>query len=370
MLDLKAQLEGTKAFTVSIGDLKVQSRQEFKIQGKSVAVSDTAFKDLLQLVGLSNKTVNHINEELAPGTGYALIKELMRAMSTKRGTNITLLIDESDKKIKRICLEGELQGGRAISPAAIEELIMYTMDKSDRVKLANTFVSDGGTKVTFNLKWDNPIQLPLRGEDISFGKQIVWDIMGPTTISDFVERQICTNGMTAIMPSRKAYSLDSESDPSQWYQLLYKDIVNPNKTLITHYQDKVYEAMNTNLSVYEYNKVKAHVMTNWKNDGDRITRFLGNDDWKYDYEKSGIDLTKASAGQLRNCPTPVNAWDAINCLTDLSSHKYNSTVSDRMCRDTQKMAGQLLNKNWDEAQQIYNTPTFKKIGPASQISFD
>lgn len=367
MLNLQEQLQATKAFTVSMGDIKVEGRNQFKVHGKHVNVSETAFKDLLKLVGLTNKTVNHINEELAPGTGYALIKELMRAMSSKKGTNITLLLDEQDKQVKRICLEGELQGGQAISPAAIEELIMYTMDKSDKVKLANTFVSDGGTKVTFNLKWDSPISLPLRGEDISLGKQIVWDLVGPTTIADFVERQICTNGMTAIMPSRKAQFLNSDTDPSEWYKLLYKDIMNPNKSIITHYQDKVYEAMNTNLSVYEYNKVKAHVMTNWKNDGDRITRFLGNDDWKYDYEKSGIDLTKASAGQLRNCPTPVNAWDAINCLTDLSSHKYNTAVTDKICRDTQRMAGQLMNKTWDEAQQIYNTPTFKKIGPASRL---
>jgi hypothetical protein len=367
MLDLKTQLEGTKAFTVSIGDLKVQSRREFKVQGKTIAVSDTAFKDLLQLVGLSNKTVNHINEELAPGTGYALVKELMRAMSTKRGTNITLLIDEENKQVSRICLEGDLQGGKAISPAAIEELIMYTMDKSDKVKLANTFVSDGGTKVTFNLKWDSPISLPLKGEDIALGKQVVWDLIGPTTIADFVERQICTNGMTAIVPSRKAQFLDSESDPSEWYKLLYKDIMNPNKSIITHYQDKVYEAVNTNLSVYEYNKIKSHVMSNWNRDADKITRFLGNDDWRFEYEKVGIDLTNASAGQLRNCPTPVNAWDAVNCLTDLSSHKYNSDVTDRVCRDTQRMAGQLLNKTWDENQQIFNTPTFKNSGPLSKL---
>jgi hypothetical protein len=277
------------------------------------------------------------------------------------------LIDEENKQVSRICLEGDLQGGKAISPAAIEELIMYTMDKSDKVKLANTFVSDGGTKVTFNLKWDSPISLPLKGEDIALGKQVVWDLIGPTTIADFVERQICTNGMTAIVPSRKAQFLDSESDPSEWYKLLYKDIMNPNKSIITHYQDKVYEAVNTNLSVYEYNKIKSHVMSNWNRDADKITRFLGNDDWRFEYEKVGIDLTNASAGQLRNCPTPVNAWDAVNCLTDLSSHKYNSDVTDRVCRDTQRMAGQLLNKTWDENQQIFNTPTFKNSGPLSKL---
>lgn len=362
MLDLKAQLASTKSFTVPMSDIKVESRDNFVVKGNRVKVSDTAFKDLLKLVGLTHKTVNHINDEIANGAGYTLIKELLRAMSTKKGTNVTLLIDEEDRQIKRICHEGELEGGSAVSPAAIEEMILQTMDKSDKVKLANTFVSDGGTKVTFNLKWDNPLTLPaLKGEDIALGKQIIWDLIGPTSISDFVERQICTNGMTAVVPSRKAVFLNGESDPSQWYNLLYKDIMNPNKSIITHYSDKVYEAMNTNLSVYEYNKVKSHLAGNWTKDMPLIKNFLGDEDWKYDYEHVGIDLTKASAGQLRNCPTPVSAWDAINGLTDLASHKYNSVVSDRVCRDTQRMAGRMLNKTWDESQQIFNTPMFKKV---------
>jgi hypothetical protein len=368
MIDLKAATQATKSFTIPMSSIRVASRNMFEVNGKPIKVADSGFKDMLKLVGLSNKTVSHINEELQRDAGYLLIKELMRAMSTKKGTNITLLIDESDKEVKRICLEGDLNGGgSAISPQAIEDLITYAMDKSDRIKLANTFISDGGTKVTFNLKWDSPISLPMRGEDITLGKQITWDMLGPTSISDFVERQICTNGMTSVVPG-KAMFLDSHTDPSEWYKQLYKDIINPNKNIIAHYQDKAYQAMKTNLSVYEYNQVRSHVLTHWKDDMPRIQRFLGLDDWKYDYEKSGIDLTKATAGQLKNCPTPINAWDAINCLTDFSSHKYNSVVSDKVCRDTQRMAGRLLNKAWDESQQIHNTPVFKNSGPAFSIN--
>jgi len=368
MIDLKAATAATKSFTVPMGDIRVASRNMFEVKGKPIKVADSGFKDMLKLVGLSNKTVNHINDELQREAGYMLVKELMRAMSTKKGTNICLLIDEQDKEIKRVCLEGDLNGGgSAIAPQAIEDLITYAMDKSDKIKLANTFISDGGTKVTFNLKWDSPISLPMRGEDISLGKQITWDLLGPTGISDFVERQICTNGMTAVIPG-KAHFLDSNTDPSEWYKQLYKDIINPNKSIIQHYQDKTYQAMKTNLSVYEYNQVRAHVLSHWKDDMPRIQRFLGLDDWKYDYEKVGIDLTKATAGQLKNCPTPVNAWDAINCLTDLSSHRYNSQVSDKVCRDTQRMAGRLMNKTWDENQQIHNVPSFKNAGPAFSIN--
>ena len=106
-----------------------------------------------------------------------------------------------------------------------------------------------------------------------------------------------------------------------------------------------------------------NLITFWKDDIARILRYIGDETWKLDYKNKGIDLEKLNAGQLRNCPTPVNAWDAINCLTDLASHTYNSRVADSTKKMTQSMAGKLLNKTWDENQQLMNVPTFKNYGP-------
>jgi len=368
MLDLQTTLESTKSVTIPMSKLRVKSRREVEIDGRPVKMSDTAFKDLLKLVGLTNKTVVHINHEIHNDAGYLLVKELMKAMSNKKGMNLSIIISEEDLEIKRMCLEGETGGASsAISPAAIQTLITQAMDSSPNIKLTNTFISDGGTKVSFNLKWDSPIILPMRGEDISLGKQITWDLLGPTTVTNMVERLICTNGMTGVVPGRAKF-LDSHTDPSTWYNELFRDIINPNKEVVKHYGDRVHEAINTNLSVYEYNQIKAHLMTNWAGDGSRITRYLGDESWKSQYESKGIDLTKATAGQLRNCPTPVNSWDAINCLTDMASHKYISQVPDYVSRQTQKMAGKLLNKTWDEAQQIFNLPKFEKSSPKFSIN--
>jgi hypothetical protein len=369
MLDLQTALQETRSMTVPMTQIRVRSRKELEINGKVLPMSDTAFKDLLKLVGLTHKTVNHLNENLAQNAGFAIVKELMRAMSQTKG-NISLVINKEDKEIKRICKEGDLSGSEtSIAPGTIQDMISYALDKSDRVKLSNTFVSDGGTKVAFNLKWDNPIALTLPGEDISFGKQIVWDLLGPTAISDFVERQICTNGMTGIVPG-KAQFLDASTTPSEWYKQLYEDLVNPNKDKIVHYQDRIADAVNSNLSVYEYNKIKSHLMENWSGDGERITRYLGDESWKTDYINKGIKLDTLNVSQLRNCPTPVNSWDAVNCLTDMASHSYTTPVSDRVKRDTQRLAGKFINKGWDSNQQIFNTPTYKVTKPGGYFSMN
>ena len=349
--------------------IRVKSRREIDVDGRSLQMSDTAFKDLLKIVGLTNKTVNHLNENLTHNAGFAIVKELMKAMGETKG-NISLVINKEDREIKRICNEGDLSGSQSAIPAGtIQDMITYALDRSDKVKLTNNFISDGGTRVAFNLKWDDPISLKLPGEDISFGKQIVWDLLGPTTISDFVERQICTNGMTGVVPG-KAQFLSGETTPSEWYKLLFEDLVKPNKDKIDHYQSKLQEAATTNLSVYEFNQIKSHLAENWSADMPRVTRYLGDDRWKADYLNKGIELDKLTAGQLRNCPTPVNSWDAINCLTDMASHKYLTPVSDRVKRDTQKLAGKFLNKGWDANQQIFNTPNYKVDKPSNIFSLN
>lgn len=365
MLDIQSALENTKSFTVPMEQIKVRSRSEFEVKGNLIPVTDTAFKDLLKLVGLTQKTVAHINDSIHKSAGFMLVKELMKAMSSKKGTNVSLLVDVNSRKVNRICLEGQSTGAnQAISPTAIEDLINYACEKSDRIRLTDTFITDGGTKVTFNLKWDVAIPLSIKGEDVKFGKQITWDLLGDTLISDFAERLICTNGMTGIVPTRPK-PLDAGTTPDEWYQLLFKDLVNPNKDRIKDYEDKVFEAMQTNLSVYEFNTIKGHLINSWRDDAARIVRYMGDERWRNDYKNRAIDLDKATAGQLRNCPTPVNAWDAINCMTDLASHTYNSKVSDHTKKATQKLAGRFLNKTWDENQQLLNVPSYKVQGPAN-----
>lgn len=367
MLDLQTALQETRSLTVPMTKIRVKSRRELELDGRSLIMSDTAFKDLLKIVGLTNKTVNHLNENLAKNAGFAIVKELMKAISQTKG-NISLVISKEDREIKRICNEGELGGSSsAVGVGVIQDMINYVLDKSNRIRLANTFISDGGTKVAFNLKYDNPIALTMPGEDISFGKQITWDLLGPTAISDFVERQVCTNGMTGILPG-KAQFLDNATTPSEWYSRLYKDIVEPRKELIIHYQDRIQEAAHSNLSVYEYNQIKSHLFDNWSGDAGRITRYLGDESWKTDYLNKGIQLDQLTAGQLRNCPTPVNCWDAVNCLTDLASHNYVTQVSDRVKKDTQKLAGKLINKTWDANQQIFDTPKYKVDKPGAFFS--
>jgi hypothetical protein len=367
MINLQEAISTTKKYTLPIGDIKILDRHTFRVRQMDLPVSKTAFKDLLKIVNLTDRTIDTLNMELQYGAGFALIKELMKAMAARKGVNVNLYIDETNKKVVRISDSGV---GDAVPMDMIQNLLEYAMDVNQDLSMRNSYITDGGTKVVLDLMHSNNITLMIKGENISLGKQIVWDLLGPTSVHDLVERLVCQNGMTAIEPKRKAKFLSGESKVDEWYQMLFKDLIDPNKELVEHYQTRLLQARQTNLSVYEFNQVKSQLMDTWYADHDVIIKYLGNDEWKNSYSRKGIELEKLTAGQLKNCPTSVNAWDAINCMTDLCSHKYKTEVSPGSMVNTQRMAGKLLNKQWDMDQQMYDVPTFKVDGPQVAINYN
>lgn len=350
----------TASHLIALKDLKPVAKDAIEVNGKRIPISPTAWKDLLSISGITNAMLMHLNETINPQAGFQLLKEITKAIDKRKTAKITLVVDKAQALIVRIAYNIDNQAD-PVPPGAIEAL-MRELTKNSKIEFGETLITDAGTKVSFNLKWNVVIPLKMPGENISFGKQITWDMFGDVSAVDLIERQICTNGMTRIMPGDHPVRLTMESSPTDWYNVLYKELMNPNKKVLDHYEAKALNAMQTALSVYELNKIKGHAMAIWKDDVDKIIRHLGDDrDWKVKYEQKGIDLEKATAGQLKNCPTPVNAWDAINMLTDLASHSYNTVVMASQKKATQKLAGTILNSNFDENSWIHNVPNFNKV---------
>ena len=334
---------------------------ELLINGNIVKMTKTAFRDLMNLVGLTQKMVKHLNDTIGNNAGYSLMQEVMKAMEKQGGRTISLVVCEEAKKVVRFADNESFH--QSIAPDVIEDLIMYAVDNKGKIAVTNKLITDGGTKVSFQLNYDDPIRLAIPGEEIKFGKQITWDLLGPTMIEDLVERLVCRNGMTGIVP-RGGTPMDGGSTPGEWYMKLYEELANPSKSKVNDYEAKVFNAIQTNLSVHEFNRIYAFVTQSWTNDKERIVKYLGNGYWRSDYEKLGHKLEGMSIAKLKNCPTPVNSWDGINVLTDLASHReYESSVSDKTRIKAQSMAGRLLNRNWDENQQILNVPNYRSNGP-------
>lgn len=356
---VREALQSVATFNIKVDAIKIISTDRLEVNGQPVKMNRQAFKDLVKMCGLSQKVVTQLNQTLKAGVGYNLIKEMIKALGKQSGRKLSLLICQEAKEVKRIAPEGALNV--AINPETVDELVSYTLEKNNRIKLTDTFIDNGGTTVSFNLVYDSPLTTAFPNEEISLGKQVVWDMFNPTQIYDMVERLICTNGMVGVVPG-DSYSLDNSSTPSEWYTKMYHELSNPSKDLINRYEQGMLNARQNNLSVFEFNEIKD-ALKSFDADQDKVMRYLGDERWKKEYEKRAINLDTLTHAQQKNCPTPINAWDGINALTDLASHTYNSVVPDRVRRGLQRKAARFLNGVWDETQQMLSVPRFSVEGP-------
>lgn len=237
----------------------------------------------------------------------------------------------------------------------MHNILEIALNQNPKIILSQTLVDAGGTKASFHIKWNEPIKLQIKGEDIVVGKVINWDMLGKVTVSDYLERLVCDNGMTNHSTNAPIPVLP---DPSDLYAKVYDGLKNPNQALIEQYMQNLDRARNTKLTVLEYNKIKAAIEP-WADDNARIVRVLGAEQWKSEYVQRGIDLEKLTVAQLNNCPTPVNAWEAINVVTDLASHReYKSNVSDSTRRWAMGVAGKMLKGTWGQHGLVANVPKF------------
>lgn len=363
-MELKIQ-DHIRQITIPAGDVKIKTESQIQIGDNRINMEPDAFKDILTMAGVNKKVIDHLNDTMEDGkSGFALVQMVIKHLADKRHMKLKLVIDLTKNSVIRIVDEQSLVN--AVPLASFQQLIeMIQETNPNKIITYDPVVMDGGTKVSVQMKWDQDIPLLFKGENVSVGKQFTYDMFGNLSVEDLMERLICGNGMTGIVPVHST-SIDMGSNVSDWYAKIIKDLKNPNQDFIKTYEKLLLEAKQANLSVNEYNMVKHH-MLHWKNDAEIIRKYLGDENWKYDYETRGIDLQKLSKEQLKNCPTPVNKWDAINLMTDLSSHVYQSHVDGRTMRETQKLAGKFLRRTADEDRFVYNVPTYRNTAKIDEL---
>lgn len=349
-------LSQVKRHRVSFSEFKLLARDIVELKGgHRVVLTKDGFRDLLRIIGINEKSLSALDGAFGSENNVVstnLTKEVIKALGQRKNQFATLLFDDQNRII-RISDKDDIGG--SVTPSQMHNILEIALNQNPKIILSQTLVDAGGTKASFHIKWNEPIKLQIKGEDIVVGKVINWDMLGKVTVSDYLERLICDNGMTNHSTNAAIPVL---ADPSDLYAKVYDGLKNPNQALIEQYMQNLDRARNTKLTVLEYNKIKSAIEP-WADDNARIVRVLGAEQWKSEYVQRGIDLEKLTVAQLNNCPTPVNAWEAINVVTDLASHReYKSNVSDSTRRWAMGVAGKMLKGTWGQHGLVANVPKF------------
>ena len=183
--------------------------------------------------------------------------------------------------------------------------------------------------------------IPLKGEEFNPGFNFKNSLIQGVSIETYMERLVCTNGMTA-----KGYFGDisvNRVEPGK-IQEFFKDFINiqKNNFVSKAYGENIERATKTNASFSELMQVKNLIVGNSTLVEKDVYSVLP--EWNREVNRlaaANIDFEKCNAQQLKNHPTKSNLWDVINRLTDFGSHDYGFNV-DKF--ELQRAAGLLLNK--------------------------
>lgn len=344
-----AFLEKVKSVAVNTGDIAIKN-SNLMVSGRPVSLASSGRKDIVKMLSLNDKAIKGFDKNLNnENGGDTVVNGLLKSLG-QQGKQVNLIINSDDLTVHRVT---ETKGGN-ISFDHFQENVDSLM-KTGALTIENEFVTNGGTSYGVQFGFGDDKKTVFDGENIKLGFTLNWDLIDDVHYFESVIRQICTNGMIGL-GNGQMRTLGTNN----WYNELIDPYINGQnmqERLLT-YENDVLNALQSNLSVDEFNTINNFLWNNWADDRDRVTRYMGDASWRNDYNNRGIDLNTLNQFQKRMAPTPVNAWDAINALTDMGSHEYRSKVNDTTKYKAQFMAGKMLQKAWDSGNHIANLPIY------------
>lgn len=331
------QLLETKVATAVIPakEFKPLDGRRALVGGTTVLLSPDAKSDCVELAGLTQRVADNLDEKLTPGAALALQKQIFTNLG-KRGGN--LVVATNGGEITRVLSEDARS--QSIPAHQLVNMVEQIFRKNTHLELDGVTLDKSGTKASIQIRNSQEVELGLPDENLNFGRQLNWDMFGGISIQEYMLRLICSNGMVGWRAGEVLLELDRRSDASVWYKSLFEDMEVGKLAASALYQ--INKAKETRLSLREYKLLEA-IVSQYPGDQPNWGVFNENS-WLGHYDMLG---EKTPAALMANLETPVNAWQAINVVTDLASHIRTADVSSRIRNKHQMDAGRMLRSQFD-----------------------
>lgn len=334
------------AATEDTKNIRLINEGRMDIKGRPALLSTSAFEDLVtKVAGLDMKSINKLNEE-KPGAGNRLVQTMVE----RNPQSVTLVSDNG--RVNRVAPRNLRKN--AVDGNAMHGIITTVLEKSENLILHNVSASPCNTRGSITLLDKRELEFRLPGEGFQVGYSIDWDMLQSSTVGEFFNRLVCSNGMIGKSVEGQQ-SFNQLSSPQQWYDAFLADD-NFNR-LERRYTYLVEKAIENTLSVREFNKVAAKIQNTFGMAG--INQFVsetGGRDWMLDYARKGILMNELTEAQAANCPTSVNRFTAVNAATFMGRKSKG-----RLFKEASAIGGDLLTGRYDSDAWMPTAPHFEDV---------
>ena len=330
----------------NLHEILIIDKETISIKGSFLFLEHKAFKDLISILGMTEKTMKVFDQNFGEDRTQAVLELIQRGLSSS-GATVVIYANPKTKCVDRITPGEKVVKGLSINSYfnALDRL----MNENPNFEIKR-MISDSDL-VQIDLK-DPKAEFKVGGKNletfhpgISFGTSF----NQPTFLNNFTERLVCTNGMVH-RDTQTAYSLNENFTKEQWVKFFdHFEEIKKSGYISTVFNEKVETAMNTNASLLEM-KTMSSLLANYANNDSDL--WIPYKETKEKFFDIGVNTNVLTDVQLATAKTGVKVWDLINAVTDFASHDYKYNISSRSNLNMQVAAGKLLMKQSYDMQNI------------------
>lgn len=336
---------------ILLSDLKFHTMDAVEYSGIMLGLNRQGLKDIVRIIGFSITGANSLNTSVGEESAINILNSLKNVIGTvKKEVTIVVTPDRVITKVTPTDTNG------LISIETYFDTFERLANDHDLEIKSMSFNDQTGTVSINAIAGKHEHQIGnLSNEVFRTGFSFSRNLEG-LQFDPYQHRLVCTNGMVTRQ-FEESYKLRSMQTRvwEEFYRHL--DQIEKSGFVPTKFNQAVLRSMETPASLSELERATSLLTSNSKIPEAELEIFFKGLRNTYNrYHSSGIDTTKLTPEQKRNCRTGVNHWDLINGITDFASHNYGYEKSATADRHLQMQAGDLLSKTPDVHNLVSNQP--------------
>jgi hypothetical protein len=325
---------------VHFRDINIIDAETIEYNGSRIAVTKSAFKNLLGLLGMSQAFAQKFETLFTKEAKSQFINTMKNAMSSNSGklSEVTLVLNPLTKYVVAITKKDQFGISNAQFMGVAENII-----DNNGMSVSNWSVDPGTGIVTINAFNPNA-NFAVKGlsdEVFTGGVTFQNSPKDGFQVLPYVNRQWCTNGMTTAF-AQESYTLNSLDQGSMEKFFENLNELRKNNFAPTGFAERVRAAHNTPASLHElqfaHNLISPFA-------GERTDNWLPLAENMNAFYKAGFDTL--STDQLKHAKSNTSVWDVVNGVTHFATHAagiIDTNMQDYNASDLMVKSGNLFGK--------------------------
>lgn len=320
-----------------------------KIDGVNIPLSDYAFDRLLGLMRIPKAFAKRLKEQF----GENALRQMVSLFKNSGKRDVfTLIVDPKKKEISNVLPVGY----GAISNEGMVNLVERYIDQYN---LDVTHFGGDSTGCTINTVSDNGIfHVPgMDNEVFQTGVSFTNSPQRGLEVTPFLNRLVCTNGMTSRGFSEKFGLMNLSNQSIEKFNDHMLQLAS-NGFQPAGFIDQIKKANNTNASLAEVQSAVSGIMATDKHVGyDFAQRYIPLERSLNQYKMLGVDTTQLTNKQLQTADSGLSVWEVVNGMTNFASNQTKFRINDNKMGNLMVRAGGMLTKkDYDLGNRIDVNP--------------